>query len=428
MVSRIDHPRWDPSWAVPSEETIDDLGELGLLRVEPPFNKVRVFSLTMKGRDKAKDLFAEVHAANAVVEPYARIAGTLGEGEDQDQVSRTGGGSDPRDPRKVAVMHGRDLEAKRWMFDWLRRVGLEPLEWNQLVDLTGKAAPYNGEAVAAAFTTAQAVVILLTPDDVGMLHPELLGSSERADPFVGQPRLNVVLEAGMALQSHMSHTVLVEIGRSREISDLAGRNTIRLDGSPSGLNDLASRLAGAGCKVQRTGSDWLDTSGLEGLSAHAREASERVERHLGGIAATGVQGGTYRSFRVHDLGVEERMHDDSGWSAWSEIGSVRKPVVDLAASSLGSGHAEIFALLEDGEVVHNWWKEDYGWNGVFRSLGQPFGQDPISRITAATKRSGHQEVFVEARNGEVGHIWFFQSRWHHNKDPSTKLNDGWWRF
>jgi hypothetical protein len=30
----MDHPRWNKSWATPDEVTIDDLAELGFLRVE----------------------------------------------------------------------------------------------------------------------------------------------------------------------------------------------------------------------------------------------------------------------------------------------------------------------------------------------------------------------------------------------------------
>lgn len=51
---RMDHPRWDPSWAVPDEHTIDDLDELGLLRVQPSTGKSRSFVLKMRGRDEAE--------------------------------------------------------------------------------------------------------------------------------------------------------------------------------------------------------------------------------------------------------------------------------------------------------------------------------------------------------------------------------------
>ena len=56
MKREIDHPRWDPSWSAPGEATIDDLQELGLLRVEPidpSKNKARTFWVTMRGRETA---------------------------------------------------------------------------------------------------------------------------------------------------------------------------------------------------------------------------------------------------------------------------------------------------------------------------------------------------------------------------------------
>ena len=47
----MDHPRWNKSWATPDKVTIDDLAELGFLRVEAfePNSNRRVFSLTMSG-------------------------------------------------------------------------------------------------------------------------------------------------------------------------------------------------------------------------------------------------------------------------------------------------------------------------------------------------------------------------------------------
>lgn len=180
-----------------------------------------------------------------------------------------------RDPRKVAVMHGRDADARRAVVDFLRRVDLDPLEWDDLVDLTKDAAPYNGEAVAAAFDVAQAVVVVLTPDDVGYLHPSLRREREVEDDRepTGQARLNVVLEAGMALQSHPRRTVLVEIGRVRAISDLAGRSAVRLSGQPDQLNRFAQRLERTGCPVRRTGADWLDATSFAALSALTRQAT-----------------------------------------------------------------------------------------------------------------------------------------------------------
>jgi hypothetical protein len=62
----VDHPRWDESWAVPSESTIDDLEELGLVRVEPhgPHQNGRTFSLTMKGRQEPPALVSPAVATS----------------------------------------------------------------------------------------------------------------------------------------------------------------------------------------------------------------------------------------------------------------------------------------------------------------------------------------------------------------------------
>jgi hypothetical protein len=61
MQKHIDHPRWDQSWAVPGTATIDDLYELGFLRVASadPQSKNRTFELTLAGREKAQSLSAQ---------------------------------------------------------------------------------------------------------------------------------------------------------------------------------------------------------------------------------------------------------------------------------------------------------------------------------------------------------------------------------
>lgn len=60
MEREIDHPRWDISWAAPSEHTIDDLEEMGWLRVEPHHDKRRSFTLTIEGRRAGEELLNRV--------------------------------------------------------------------------------------------------------------------------------------------------------------------------------------------------------------------------------------------------------------------------------------------------------------------------------------------------------------------------------
>jgi hypothetical protein len=55
------------------------------------------------------------------------------------------------DPKKVFVVHGRNERLRQELFNFLRAIGLKPLEWSQAVASTGKSAPYIGEVLEAAF-------------------------------------------------------------------------------------------------------------------------------------------------------------------------------------------------------------------------------------------------------------------------------------
>lgn len=51
-------------------------------------------------------------------------------------------------------------------------------------------------------------------------------------------------------------TVLVEVGKLRPFSDIAGRHTLRWSDSSEKRQELANRLKAAGCEVNLTGTDW----------------------------------------------------------------------------------------------------------------------------------------------------------------------------
>lgn len=160
--------------------------------------------------------------------------------------------------RRVWVVHGRDERLRLAMFTFLRSIGLEPLEFSEARGLTHKSSPYVGEILDAAFEHAQAVVVLLTPDDQARLRPDLVLASDQnwEKELTGQARPNVLFEAGMAFSRHPSHTVLVQVGVLRPFSDVAGRHVVNMDGSPQKRQDIAARLKTAGCPVNLDGTDW----------------------------------------------------------------------------------------------------------------------------------------------------------------------------
>ncbi|MEU8321172.1 nucleotide-binding protein [Nonomuraea sp. NPDC048881] len=171
--------------------------------------------------------------------------------------------------RNVFVIHGRDEEFRKGIFDLLRRMDLNPLEWGTMVDDLGHSSPYLGEVLDHAFTMMQAALVLMTPDDMVRLHPDL-AEPDQDRLTECQPRPNVLFEAGMALGKCPERTVLLYAGRMRAVSDFGGRNYVAFDGSVQSINKLKVRLQTAGCAVRDAGSDYLDTDQLRDLDTYTR--------------------------------------------------------------------------------------------------------------------------------------------------------------
>jgi predicted nucleotide-binding protein len=165
-----------------------------------------------------------------------------------------------RDPLRVMVVHGRNIAVRNAMFGYLRSLGLQPIEWAEAVAATGQGAPHNFDAVRAAMEVAEAVVVVLTAEDRAGLLPDLSGGNSDDDTLLrGQPRQNVVIEAGLAMGIDRSRTLLVEVGEIRRASDFDGMNTVRIDNGPATRADLRQRLMTAGCAVNQTANDWADS-------------------------------------------------------------------------------------------------------------------------------------------------------------------------
>lgn len=195
-----------------------------------------------------------------VVPTWIRVGGTvraaISEVESSSSVSKR---EIVADPSAVFVVHGRNEQLRKSLFAFLRAIGLNPIEWAQAIRSTGKSSPYIGEVLNSAFGKAQAVVVLLSPDDEVRLSESLWGDTEPAYERTTQlqARPNVLFEAGMAFGIHADRTVLVQVGQVKPFSDVAGRHVLLLDDTPQRRADLAQRLETAGCPVDLTGRDWL---------------------------------------------------------------------------------------------------------------------------------------------------------------------------
>jgi predicted nucleotide-binding protein len=176
--------------------------------------------------------------------------------------------------RKIFVIHGRDLEVRECFVWLLQDLGLEVLEWESLVDSTGMTLPFLLDVIFAGISAAQAVLVILTPDDVTRLHPDLYDKYEPDYEMIRtmQPRPNVLIELGMALAARRERTIIVHFGHIRPIADLAGLNVIRFDGTNAmtALTKVVGRLKKAGCFVRE--SDYASRAdSFDKLLAHARQ-------------------------------------------------------------------------------------------------------------------------------------------------------------
>jgi predicted nucleotide-binding protein len=166
-------------------------------------------------------------------------------------------------PESVFVIHGRQKLAD--FHNFLRAVGLKPLEWSAARRMTTKPNPYTWEIVDTALTHAGAIAVLFTPDDQARLKEPLWAENENAleKELLPQPRQNVLFEAGVAYGRAPNRTVLVRIGSHRPMSDLAGHHIVNLNNSPESRQAVADALSAAGCPVDLSGSDWYKSGDFD---------------------------------------------------------------------------------------------------------------------------------------------------------------------
>ncbi len=167
--------------------------------------------------------------------------------------------------KKVFVVHGRNDKLRESMFNFLRALGLNPVEWSQAIQATQKASPYIGEILDIAFGQAQAIIVIFSGDDDARLMEEVLRQNEPPyeKELTPQPRPNVIFEAGMAMGRNEDRTILVQVGELRPISDIAGRHITHLDNSSQKRQELVTKLTGADCEVDTSGTDWLTVGNFQ---------------------------------------------------------------------------------------------------------------------------------------------------------------------
>jgi predicted nucleotide-binding protein len=178
-----------------------------------------------------------------------------------------------RKRRELFVVHGRDEQVRERFFELFRAVDLRPMEWEEVVRATGNPAPSLLQAVQTGLDVAQAIVVLLTPDDEVRLHPALQDEDGiTGERLAMQARPNVLVELGLALGLCPDRTIIVQVGKLRPVNDLGGLNSVNFDGGDA-VGKLVQRLKVAGCPVNDSGADWQNPRRFADLDAYGRGPS-----------------------------------------------------------------------------------------------------------------------------------------------------------
>jgi predicted nucleotide-binding protein len=198
--------------------------------------------------------------------------------KDAERAQAVTGKDETDDNRRIFVVHGRNELARDAMFQFLRSIGLDPIEWSEVVRATGTTNPYVGDVVETGLRLAHAVVVLLTGDDEARLLSQFVTSRDQREDVgpTRQARPNVLFEAGMAVALSRDRTVLVSLGQLRPLSDLSGVHIVRMDDTTERRQDLAERLQAAGCPVKLTGRDWHKVGQFNAAAAFSELPAPRT--------------------------------------------------------------------------------------------------------------------------------------------------------
>lgn len=280
------------AWLIRARNTLRGiLGEQDALLDDLKFVTYRPVASPSTPQQQATALESDrrrsIAVIDAAIESVRRRSSSLGTSVTDDAAVRI-----KRDSRSVLVVHGRNTAIRDAMFEFLRAIGLQPMEWSEGVAETAKGAPYTGEVIDALFAKAQAIVILLTPDEDVGLRPEFASSD--GDPEIqtqGQARPNVFFEAGIAMGRLPNQTIFVEWGNPRPFSDITGRHIVRMSNDPGVRNDLARRLQTAGCALNLSGNDWLRAGHFEEAAPSAPESRSSWDLRIEDAPASVPMGG-----------------------------------------------------------------------------------------------------------------------------------------
>jgi hypothetical protein len=92
------------------------------------------------------------------------------------------------------------------------------------------------------------------------------------------------------------------------------------------------------------------------------------------------------------------------WSAWQRLTGLSPDVTDVACSSRGTGHVEVFAVDAAGRISRRDYTEAAGWSG-WQDLPAPARQRVAAITSTSHPFSPYQKLAVLTTAGQVYHAW-----------------------
>ena len=167
-----------------------------------------------------RQMLASAYIKTRRPDKASALLGKSTDNQSRDLVKKADGVTGPREKKpsgrpRVFVIYGHDF-SYRFLELVLHRIGADPLVFEQLPK-TGGATVI--ELLEQYIPSADAVIALLTPDDEGR--------KKGTDTWEPRARQNVLIEAGYAVISRRSRSVIVALGGVSIPSDFEGIHRIQ---------------------------------------------------------------------------------------------------------------------------------------------------------------------------------------------------------
>lgn len=181
------------------------------------------------------------------------------------------------DPKKVFLIHGRNVEAQKQMRMFLRSLGLIARPFEDIrATLPGSAT--ITDVINKGMNDAQGVIALFTPDEFASLRPEFRKSHDpEKEKQRWQARPNVIFEAGLASGRDPDRVVWVLLGDVELFSDVAGVHILRPRNEVKGDRTTLRNLLGGGmkCDIDQESTEWHDAGDFEACIKALQEVRPR---------------------------------------------------------------------------------------------------------------------------------------------------------